>query len=358
MWTTSGLSTDGSWLTQRSSFTGHRHSMFLPPDGRVVPDGVFDLAQAQAAGWSLAALRHAITVGRIRRVRRGMYIGAEPVGSSAFARRELVAVNNAVAAMKAVRGSTISHRSAALWHGLPVLDAATPCVTVAPGRSPNQPSVHIHRARLSIGHIDRVARVPVTDVPRTIVDLGREHGFDESVVAADAALRNRTVSLTGLNNTLYDCRGWPGTRAARAAIAFSDRRSESVLESLSRVQIHRFDLPAPELQAEIRDRSGRFVARVDFLFDEWGVVGEADGLEKYAIHGVEEHEQRRRQRIENLGYAFVRWQYADLGRFEIIADRIRHAARHRFVGGNDPWRPVEATDPPAKRESFRRAGCP
>lgn len=119
-----------------SSRIGHRHSMSLPPDGRVVPDGVFDLAQAQAAGWSLAALRHAITVGRIRRVRRGMYIGAEPVGSSAFATRELVAVNNAVAALRAVRGSTISHRSAALWHGLPVLDAATPCVTVAPGARP------------------------------------------------------------------------------------------------------------------------------------------------------------------------------------------------------------------------------
>jgi hypothetical protein len=317
--------------------------MHVTSPGRVLPDQVFDLEQAARAGWSLPAIRNAVARGHVRRVRRGLYVAAEPQSLGRFAYRALVARNNALAASKAVRGSTMSHRSAALWHGLPVLDTSAPCVTVTPGPSPNQPGVHLHRARLQPAHLDPVGRVPVTSAARTVVDLGREHGIAEAVVAADAALRKELVTLNDLHDVLGECRGWPGTRAARSAVELSDGRSESVLESLSRLAIHEHDLPVPALQVELRDGFGGFVGRVDFLFTEWGVVGEADGLSKYEQHSVEEHEQRRRQRIENLGYAFVRWQFADLTRFDVVADRIRHAAKHRFAGHGDPWRPAQAS---------------
>ena len=170
-----------------------------------------------------------------------------------------------------------------------------------------------------------------TTIARTLVDLAREHGFAEAVVAGDAALRGNLVTRNEIARVLNDCRGWPYTRRAGAMLDFIDPRSESVLESLSRIKIRDHDLPSPELQAVIRDPYGRFVARCDFLFEFPGgqyVVGEADGLGKYDQRGVEEHEQVRRQRIENLGLGFVRWQKRDLRTFGVIADRIRHTIRH------------------------------
>lgn len=54
-----------------------------------------------------------------------------------------------------------------------------------------------------------------------------------------------------------------------------------MLESRSRHRIGRAGLPAPLTPTDLFDVSGNFVARVDFSWPRYGVVGEADGLGRH-----------------------------------------------------------------------------
>jgi len=126
-------------------------------------------------------------------------------------------------------------------------------------------------------------------------------------VAADGALRVG-VTHQELIAVLARARRWPGVVAARAAIAFSDPRAETPLESISRVAFHALGLPAPEPQVEIW-YGGELVARVDFLWREQLVVGEADGRGKYASVEDLYQEKRREERLRDLGFEVVRWDW-------------------------------------------------
>jgi very-short-patch-repair endonuclease len=173
--------------------------------------------------------------------------------------------------------------------------------------------------------------VPRTGVERTIIDLAREHGTHAGVVAADGALHAGLTTADALSRAIARCRRWPGVRAARDALELADGRSESVLESRSRLALHRSGLPMPELQVAIGNEWGGFVARVDFYWDEFGVVGEADGDVKY--DGTDPQtllaEKKRQSRLEDLGLEVVRWNSADLRNFDAVAARLRRAFGRR-----------------------------
>ncbi len=85
-------------------------------------------------------------------------------------------------------------------------------------------------------------------------------------------------------------------------------------------------LPAPELQHTFYGPGGRFVARSDFWWPQFGVVGEADGNAKYDAGRVAiVAERRREQALRDLGLEMVRWEWADLRRFTVVDARLRTA---------------------------------
>ncbi|MBV9593369.1 MAG: hypothetical protein JO147_06205, partial [Actinobacteria bacterium] len=152
----------------------------------------------------------------------------------------------------------------------------------------------------------------------------REHGPSAGVVVADAALR-RGISGEQLQAVIAQQRSWPGAARARRVLALCDGRSESPLESLSRLRMIDSGLPAPTLQAEIGDLRGTFIARVDFYWDGYGIVGEADGAAKYTELRVLLAEQRRQNLLSEMGLVVVRWGWSDLAAFDVVADRFRRA---------------------------------
>lgn len=101
------------------------------------------------------------------------------------------------------------------------------------------------------------------------------------VVAADAALR-RQGDLALLQDDVDEGRRKPGNERLRAVLAFADGRSESALESMSRVSMARAGIPMPVLQREITDSNGGWIATSDFAWEDIRVVGEADGRGKYS----------------------------------------------------------------------------
>lgn len=159
-------------------------------------------------------------------------------------------------------------------------------------------------------------------------------GFGEagirSVVSADSALRNGIVSAAALAAVLDDCHGWPRIGMARRAIELADPKSESVLESVSRVGMHEQGLPKPSTQVVICDTDGPF-ARADFLWEEVNVIGEADGLGKYEPDGwqstrdIVRAEKRREERLADAGFEIVRWGWEDARNPPRLAHRLRAA---------------------------------
>jgi hypothetical protein len=217
--------------------------------------------------------------------------------------------------------AVLSHETAALLHGLPWL-----AVPESPGfLIPRTARGAVADARLGAlprEHVTRLHGVPVTTLPRTVVDLLR--CADDALAAqvvADSAYR-LGVDAAAVGEVLAFCVGWPGIRQAREAWAHRDARAESPLESRHRALFRRLDLPEPELQVVIRDELGAFVARVDFLFREQDTVVESDGRLKYQGDGIEGpreaatrnalwQEKRREDRIRDLGLEVVRATWAD-----------------------------------------------
>jgi hypothetical protein len=120
--------------------------------------------------------------------------------------------------------------------------------------------------------------------------------------------------------------------------ALVDGRRESWLESRSVVALHRLDLPVPRGQVNIFDEARAHVARVDFLWTEHGVVGEADGWAKYQLVAdptaqweALKAEKVREDRLRDLGYEVIRWTAAEALRPETgLGPRLARAlARSR-----------------------------
>jgi hypothetical protein len=105
----------------------------------------------------------------------------------------------------------------------------------------------------------------------------------------------------------------PGVATARAVAELADGRAESPLESLSRWRLHEAGVEPPVPQVRIWIDTVEW--RVDFLWPECAVVGEADGRGKYRQAPDALWREKLRQReLERAGFAVVRYSSQDLGR--------------------------------------------
>lgn len=247
--------------------------------------------------------------------------------------RHLVRVA-AVSAARQSGGVVLSHASAAVMHGLPIWGVDLQRVHVtrrghSSGRVTND--LHIHTGGLLDTTV--VAGLLLTSPARTVIDIARTEPFEQAVVVGDAALHRGLVTKDQLVAELSAAQHRTGVREAAKVIEFIDGRSESPGESRSRVFMHRYGLEPPCLQASIRDKRGRVIARVDFLF-RCGVVGEFDGRVKYQRGDDLFREKQREDALRRQGWLIVRWVWADLDRPEELFHRIALAleeARHRPV---------------------------
>ncbi len=285
----------------------------------------FDRRAAHAAGWTDAALRHAVRTGRIVRLRHGI-MAAGPTDNHSDPID--LAVLGAFAAARACRGSVISHQSAAVIHGLPLLFRAPtrPTITVPPDGTGDLAVAHLHRASLPEQDIVYANDVAVTSVARTVVDIARSLPTTAAVITADAALQRGLTTDVEVEAVMQRCRNWPGVARARTAMPTCDARAESPLESFSRLTLAKVGLPAAELQLPISDGLGRQLARVDFYWEEFGVVGEADGHGKYQLSpNALVDEKLRQERLEDLGLVVVRWGWSDVGQGSQLDRRVSAA---------------------------------
>ena len=183
-------------------------------------------------------------------------------------------------------------------------------------------------ASLPPGDVTLVQGLPCTTPARTVVDCLRHLPPPEAVAVGDAALRSGRVTHEDLARAVEQAAGRPRVAAAAALLPLLDGQRESPLESRSAFVMHAYGLPAPQLQVRILDQRGRVVARVDFAWLRHGVVGEADGLVKYADRGARgiADEKEREARLLALGLVVVRWTEQQLhGDPPLLVQQLRVA---------------------------------
>ncbi|SDU85612.1 Transcriptional regulator, AbiEi antitoxin, Type IV TA system [Microlunatus sagamiharensis] len=272
-------------------------------------------------------------VGDLVRLRRGGYLRGDVRDLTPEDRHRLL-VQATVPLLE--RGSTLSHGSAAVVHGLPVdaLGLAQVHLTrPRRGGGRTRALVRVHTSALAEHELEERDGLRLTSLARTVVDVARSMPFERAVPTADRALR-LGLDRDALDAALVRAARWPGAPVARRVAAFADGRSESVGESLSRVLLAERAVPAPELQLPVLD--GRhLVARVDFAWPDAGVVGEFDGKVKYGrllaegddVREVVHREKLREDALRDLGWQVVRWTWPDLARPEVVVDRLARAFR-------------------------------
>ncbi len=294
------------------------------PDPVLPPLAVMD--QANAAGLTRHQVRQRVRASMWLPIARGSYA---PDGERLFdgldehGRARMVHVQRAVAAAIRNPGAVVTDASAALVHGLPTLHIPdnVQLAVSAQRWSGTRSGIDFRTRNFHEGEIVE-GRVPVASPERCWVDITRFGSLAHSLVTGDSALRN---GLINGDPTLIDVQRWRGQRGYRRlsrALDLLDGARESPLESSSFAYFVEHQLPTPLMQVEIRSRASGFIARVDFLWKAARVVGEADGLLKYADREAIYAEKRREDFLRSEGYTVVRWGWADL-RTLALARRLR-----------------------------------
>ena len=227
-------------------------------------DGIATWTELELAGVRPGALARALEAGAVARAHRGVYVLPESYPPFAAAKRF---------------GGHLSHASAAKFHGIELLgDPLRHHVTVPRGRrKKRQPGIEIYRRDLAATDVDR--RWPVTSILRTCMDCFRTLPLREALAVGDSAVRSGRATLDQLQGEAARLRG-TDSLAARTAASLLDDKTESVLESVARAEMHLAKLPVPESQVVVETPLGP--RRLDFLFRDVGVAVETDG---FATHG-------------------------------------------------------------------------
>jgi hypothetical protein len=275
-------------------------------------------------------LRQLVRNGELVALRRGVYARADSLASATDDPARMHAFRVAAALLSAGALASASHQSAAILHGLDLLGRQPESLVTLTrpshlgGSRARRNDLKIYTGVLLPGHVTKHYGLPVTSVARTVVDLARTSPFMNGVVVADSALHARKTTQAELGSLLAACSSWPGVHRARRVVAFSDQRSESVLESCARVMFDEYDLPAPDLQVDIGDKE--FIGRVDFCWLEHLTIAEADGMIKYADPARAAAQLQRDQLLREVGYKVVHFTWRQLFRqTERVIARIRDA---------------------------------
>lgn len=229
-----------------------------------------------------------------------------------------------------------SHETAALTHAQPLLNTARavagqPRFTRAPGagaRSSRQPRVTVRELPL-----DAVTEVltgvaqglRVTTPARTALDLAAELDLPEALMLTDDVARRALRGFRGgseedLSDAARQASMRPlkltavspvhDRRKVQRVLALTDALRDSPAESGSFGWFALAGLPLPRCQVRIETEDG--VARVDFYWEDFGLVGECDGRIKYdGTYGPEAdvnvRQNIREQALRDRGFVVVRW---------------------------------------------------
>ena len=249
-------------------------------------------------------------------MRAGVYVDGARHRAADPVARHLLEVRAIAASCGA--GYAVSHLSALVVNTLPVLHhdlGPVELAAIGRGKARTDGRLRVRPAVPSTLVIERDGLVVVRPAA-AVLQAAATTGLRAGLIAADAGINRGLISADELRGALHVTPLGRGRSHAEQLALLADGRSESPGESWARLLFHQLGMPPMELQAVLRDSNGTFVARVDFLDREHGLVIEFDGALKYAGGGTGQAalvaEKRREDGIRRLGYRVLRLVWSDL----------------------------------------------
>jgi hypothetical protein len=274
----------------------------------------------ESRGYSRSEARKHL--GQLTRIAPGSYARTEGLVPEQVHRLRTDAV------LRRVTNVVVSHTSAALLWGLPLMDGHLHLVHVSRttervGRPKSGTGYRMHSRAVPDERTVWAGRFPASDPLLTVLDCARFLDPDWGVVIADAALHADLITPGDLAEAADHLPRQPGVGRARRLPLVTSALSESPGESLLRLRLRRMGLDVQE-QVQIG------AARVDLLV-AGGVVVEFDGRAKYGLTGDREQahwaEKIRNDRLVERGHEIVHVVWADLWDEVALRHRIETALR-------------------------------
>ena len=265
--------------------------------------GLLPSEALREAGVPPHSFRRLCLEGVLHGIRHGVYVTGERWRAADAGERYRLLVRTT--ALAANHEPVLSHHSAAVLHGLPIIGGWPATVhTITSGASGGS------RNRSTIGHrgpapavVETVHGCRVTSLARTLVDVASSSTLLVGVtmldhalrVANDRAERDRTrpagvpdtpaLTKEDLYRELQAVNPRTGRSQAERAIGFASPLAANPGETLSRVRIFQLGFAVPELQVCFPKVLGRN-AYVDFWWRRVRKIGEFDGFLKYGAGPV------------------------------------------------------------------------
>lgn len=299
----------------------------MSPDLRIAAvaarqHGVFHRQQALDAGFTKAMVRGRVEQGRWGRMHPNVFRLA---GSPSSWDQVMFA-----AWLAAGHGAVVSHCAAGHLWDLPDMPDRLE-LTVPEARRVAVRGARVHRAsRLDTVDLGRRHGLPVTAVPRTLIDLAGclrprlvENALDHCLTRHLTTPREVRARLRAL--------GRPGRKGASLMAALLDERPqhfvppESELERRLLRLLSRLPGPPPVPQLELRLPSGRLV-RIDIAYPEAMVAVEADSYVHHASRAAWSKDRARNNELMAAGWRVIPVTWDDVAhRSEWVLETVGRA---------------------------------
>jgi predicted transcriptional regulator of viral defense system len=267
--------------------------------------GLLPAGELREAGVSPEHVRRLCLEGGLHAVQHGVYVMGEHWRAADAAERYRLLVR--ATSLAAARPPVLSHHSAAVLHGLPLIGRWPETVHVSTPDARGGSSTRFTTAHRGAptGSVQSIDGCQVTSLARTLVDVAATSTLLVGVTMLDHALRveaeraereeGRTwpglptsppaLSKEHLYTELERVNPRTGRRQAEQSIGFASALSANPGETLSRVRIFQLGFAAPELQVCFPGILGAN-AYVDFFWRQVQKIGEFDGFLKYGAGPV------------------------------------------------------------------------
>jgi predicted transcriptional regulator of viral defense system len=261
---------------------------------------VFSLPQILELGLGAAAVQKRAALGRIHRVYRGVYSLVPPELLSREGRFM-------AAVLACGEGAVLSHRSAAMLHGLLWSERAKIDVTIPRRSGLKHRGIDLHRSTtLTPADTTQVNNIPCTTVARTQLDIADvlnqrsvERAFDQADVL-------EVFDLRALEDQLARNATRPGAALIRTVLAehyIGSTPTWSEFEERFVGVCRSTGVPAPDVNVWITLDDGERPIRADFVWWEQRIAIETDGHKTHRTPQAFERDRRNDQRL-----TLARWR--------------------------------------------------
>jgi Protein of unknown function (DUF559) len=197
----------------------------------------------------------------------------------------------------------LSHKCAGAEWQLLSTNQVNVDVTVPGTSRRSRRGIRVHRARqLHAEDVTKLHGIPITSVPRTIVDLGGVLTPRRHLEVIEQADRERVLDLVAVQRTLARRPHVRGAASLRRILAdyTGAPDTRSILERRFLALIERAGLPRPRLNFKIGDLT------VDACWPQWRLVVEIDSRAYHLGPRAFEADRLRDAKLQRLGYRVLR----------------------------------------------------